>query len=290
MVNNQKQTIGLILLASVLLIAPFYTHLNIGGLGLNIPFNIASWTMATLFITFMILVMIRAKKICYSSLFNYFLVFPIIVIGVGLFSTDILQPIVWLFRQLYILGGLLFLLSLFQLNLKMIQIEQLLYWFVLAIFLHALVGLAQIKDMTVLLGWIPLSIERLPIGIFQQVNLQATYLVTGVIIILFLISRPSFTSTRLITKICFVITFCLTVYIIQASGSRTGIVTLIIATSLMFISRRKQLFRQKYFLLILLLITTFVILVGQSSGFSRVIDKTKKMTQEEQSFCNPPEK
>lgn len=217
------------------------------------PFNIASWIAASAFIAYILIASIRSKTISYSPLFLYCLIFPITIMLAGALS-EVSEPIVWLFRQLFILGGILFLLALFQFRWTQLQVEKILYYSVFAMSLHVMVGLIQVFDVAIVQNKIPLSGRgQPPFGIFQQVNLLATYLVTGTLIILFLISRPSFSSTRLITKLLMAIVFGVALYVILSTGSRIGLLSLLIGGSIMLISRRKQLSRQKFMFILLVI-------------------------------------
>ncbi|MDC9726077.1 MAG: O-antigen ligase family protein [Gammaproteobacteria bacterium] len=279
--NKKVLILSIALLSLLFIIAPFHSQANIGGLGLNLPFNITVWLSAILFISVVIIASARLPTLIYSRSLLYCLIFPIVVIIAG-FVSEVPQATVWFFRQLYILGGFLFLFSLLQLRLSVKQIDQLLYVLVLSTFLHSLVGVAQLFNLTELRGWIPIGNKQLPIGIFQQVNVQATYLVTGLGIILYLISRPSFNASKIVTKSLFILTFGLAVYVIVSTGSRIGILSLILMTLLMLLSRKKYLLRHKKIMLGIVLVSIFSVIAGQS-GFLRALDKTEKMTEGEYS-------
>mgnify|MGYP000075881640 CR=1 FL=1 len=279
--NEKILMINIALLSVLFIVAPFHSQANIGGLGLNLPFNIAAWLAATLFISVTIIFSSRLRVLIYSRALVYCLIFPVVVIIAG-FVSEVPQPTVWFFRQLYILGGFLFLFSLFQLRLSVKQIEQLLYILVLSTLLHSLVGVAQVFNLTELRGWIPIGNKRLPIGVFQQVNVQASYLVTGLGIILFLISRPSFNASKIVTTVLFILTIGMAVYVIISTGSRIGILSLIVMSSLMMLSRKKHLLRHKKIMLLIALVSVFSVIAGQS-GLLRALDKTEKMTEGEYS-------
>ncbi len=276
LITKNNLIISQFLLVLLLLVAPFYLHPNIGGLGFGIPINSAEWLVALIFICFVLFITIRGKTIAYNLGWIYCLAFPMVLIFVGIMS-EVPQPIVWLFRQLYLLGGYLFLFSLFQLKLTTRHIEQLLYIVVVATFIHSLVGICQLWNVSFLGIWLPRTPNSFPNGVFQQVNLQATYLTTGLLIILFLISRPSFKHARFVTKFLFITTFFIAIYVLVSSGSRIGVLSFVVGGTLMLLSRRRQLLRQKSILLILCITTTLAIIAGQA-GLNRAVDKTKQLT------------
>jgi len=265
-------------LVFLFLIAPFYLHPNIGGLGFGIPINSAEWLVALIFICIATLRSMQQQKIQYHQGFIYCLILPLTLIFIGM-ASDVPMPVVWFFRQLYILGGFAFLWALFQLELTTKQTEQLLYSIVIATFFHSLIGLCQLWHVFFPNIWIARQLD-VPIGVFQQVNVQATYLSTGLLVILYLISRPSFNTARFVTQFFFIVTFGLGLYVVLSTGSRVGLLSLVSGAILLFLSRRKQLLRNKKILACLVIVASLSTIAGQS-GFSRTLDKTHKMTEGE---------
>jgi O-antigen polymerase len=119
-----------------------------------------------------------------------------------------------------------------------------------------------------------------PVGFFQQVNVLATYLATGMMVILYLISRPSFRYIGLLSKLLFVLTWGLGFYIIIVSGSRIGILSVILGLFVMVVCRRQQLIYHKTFMMVLSIVLGGALVVGQS-GFERAVEKSKKITDVE---------
>jgi len=279
--KDKQRQINFALLITSLLIAPLYFHPNIGGLGLELPYNATTWLSALLFSYIVISTQVKTKKIICNYDFLYCLIFPIAVLLVGIFS-DIPQHVDWLFRQLYILGGFLFIFSLLQTRFTTQHIDKILYCLVIASLLQTIIAITQLYGVSFLETVIPYSKDKTPVGVFQQLNVLASYLVTGLMIILYLISRPSFYSVHILIKILFVLTFGLAVFIIISTGSRVGILSFIASSTLMLISRKKQLFQHKKILL-LLTIVAFIGIQSAQTGFSRALDKTENMTSGEYS-------
>ena len=266
--------IGLILL---FLITPFYHQANRGGSGFEITFNIPVWVIASWIIAASVLLVINNKQFIYPQKWIYFLIFPVIVIIGGL-VTEIGQPIVWLFRQMYLLGGLLFLFALFQFQPRQKIIDQVLFVLVLATGLHALLGTMQMNTPELLSSWFPLNRDFVPRGMFQQINVHASFLATGLIVTLYVISRPSFRTSSLIVKAIVVISFTLSIYVIVASGSRVGLLSLLLSIPLIVWCRCKQLRPQKKLLLVLLVLSCCSFGAGYA-GLDRTVDKTFKLTE-----------
>ena len=164
----------------------------------------------------------RNQKFNYPLNYKYFLIFPIVVLATSL-AADNLDPIEWLFRQAYIFTGLLFLFSLFQFSFKNKDIERILYLIVISSLLYALLGVAQLICPEVIFKWLHTHETRIPFGLFRQVNVQATFLVTGVISALYLVSRPSFNSTQTSLKILLLSSIALANYNILVSGFRVSL-------------------------------------------------------------------
>ncbi len=103
---------GLLLLGFIFLICGLYFQPNIGGEGLFLPYNAAIWTGTALTISLGIFLALRNRIFIYSHYWPGLLAFPLCVIISG-YIADTLTPVEWLFRQLYIIAGVAFLLHYF---------------------------------------------------------------------------------------------------------------------------------------------------------------------------------
>src|SRR5690554_6813975 len=178
-----------IMLAVLFLLAPLYYHPNLGGEGLRLPNNSTIWLVAIIFIAYSLNKVIRSESFQLPRYFIFIAAFPVLAIFSG-FLAGVEQPLKWLFRVLFILGGLAFFFSLFQYRLRQGRWDRLLLIIALSGMLHAGIGLLQIwlkGDMPYLL---PKSPEGIPSGLFQQINNQASFLVTSIVLSFYLASRP----------------------------------------------------------------------------------------------------
>lgn len=268
-----------ILLAAVLLFvfSPFYAQANSGGTGLSLTYNIAIWGIASWIIIAGVILVASNAQFIYPSLWYFFIIFPLFVLISSLVS-DYNQPITWLFRQLYIFGGALFLFVLFQLQAKKSTLDHILFILVIATGLHAVLGTMQIVAPNYLSSYFPPNNNFVPRGMFQQINVQASFLATGLIMSLYLISRPSFKFTNIVVKFLVVIAFTLGLYIVVASGSRVGLLSLLLAIPLIVWSRFQQLKVHKPLLIILLVCSCGSFLAGQA-GLHKTLDKTAQLTE-----------
>ena len=273
--NQQKS--ALFLLIILLIVSPFYSVNNIGGIGLALTYNIPIWAAASCFIALGLLLLASARKWVYPSLWMNMIAFPLIVVLIGLLN-EVTLPITWLMRQLYLLGGLAFLFALFQFRFKQQKIDNILFIIIIATGLHALLGSLQTLGLDEVTKWFS-NRDFVPRGNFQQVNVQASFMVTGIAIMLYYMSRPSFLTSAATIKSIIVICFMLAVYVVMASGSRVGLLSLVLAIPLIMVSRYKQLARQKGFLGLLLAVSCLSTYAGYA-GIQNTLDKTSKLHDE----------
>jgi len=267
---------------SLFVFSPFYAQLNTGGSGLALTYNIPIWTVASWIIMAGLLFSVINKRFIYPKLWPYLLVFPLIVIISSLVA-DVTQPIEWLFRQLYILGGASFLFALFQFESKQTMLDRVLFILVIATGLHALLGTMQILAPNFLPAYFPPNNDLVPRGMFQQINVQASFLATGLIISVYFISRPSFRFASLVIKSTLVIAFTLAFYVVVASGSRVGLLSLFLGIPLVAWSRFYQLRPHKLLLIVLLISSCIGFIVGQA-GLHKTLDKTFQLTEKSYSM------
>jgi O-antigen polymerase len=273
--NQQKS--ALFLLALLFVVSPFYSVNNIGGIGLALTFNIPIWVIASCFIAAGIALFSSSRKWVYPSLWLYLLAFPVIVILIG-FLNEVNRPTTWLMRQLYLLGGLGFLFALFQFRFKQQNLDNILFIIIVATGLHGLLGSLQTLSLDEVTKWFP-NRDLLPRGNFQQVNVLSSFLVTGIAVTLYYISRPSFLTRAITVKTVIVISFMLAVYVVMASGSRVGLLSLFLVVPLILVSRYKLLIRQKPMLGVLLAASCVSIYLGQT-GIQQTMDKTSQLHDE----------
>lgn len=265
-----------IMLAVLFLLAPLYYHPNLGGEGLRIPNNSTTWLVALIFIAYSLNKVIKSETYQLPRYFIFIAAFPILVILSG-FLAGVEQPMKWLFRVLFIVGGLAFFFSLFQHKLRQGRWDRLLLIMALSGLIHAVIGLLQIwlkADMPYLL---PKSPEGIPSGLFQQINNQATFLVTSIVLAFYLASRPILFKRQRWLQFLVVLMVLAAGFIVAYSGSRIGFLTLAMSMPILLIARGKQLIYNKAFSAVLLaaLLSGFALGVIPSGG--KAMDKTVAM-------------
>jgi O-antigen ligase len=267
-----------VMLAVLFLIAPFYYHPNIGGEGLRIPNNITVWMVAAIIIWYSIHLVLKRPTFVLPKYFAYIAAFPILITLSG-FVTGVEQPLKWLFRLLFIWGGLALFFSLFQHKLKQGRLDRILFVIVVSALLQGLVGLAQIWLQVDTPFWLPKSPNGVgvPSGLFQQINNQATYQVTAIIIAVYLTTRPFIKHSAVWVKVLLVVTVACAAFLIAISGSRIGILTLILALVIITPALWQRFESNKRLSLALFVALIVGGMIGLNTTSNKVIDKTVAM-------------
>jgi len=265
------------LLITLLIFSPLYFHSNIGGTGLRIPNNIITWSVASIFICWSLLRLSNSSVFFLPRYYLSILAFPVLVWFSSFFAgVEIGNQ--WLFRLLFIWGGVAFLFALLQLNMKQAQWDRLLCFILFAGLFHSLVGVGQIVFITDMPTWLPINPNGEPTGFFQQINNQASFQVTVIIIALWLNTRPIITHAhrwRFYFSLCVI---ALSSFIVAYSGSRVGALGFLIASPLLMISRwgfiKKHAKRWTFILVTLITAATTANVIEQQRGFMSVAQKT----------------
>ncbi len=178
--GKMKVTIKAFGIASVLywlLGMHFFMH-NPGGAGLYLPFNAWGWIFASLVIGMGLWQVTLQQKLAFSSLQTglwlggLLLLLPMAYPGFEL--KDYAIP-----RLLVLFTGLLFLFCLYQWQLAREARDRLLYLLLGAVAIEALLGLVQYYLLTPG-NWLGYDTQtNRPYGIFQQPNVMASFMATG---------------------------------------------------------------------------------------------------------------
>lgn len=275
-----KWTPAEIILAITFLIAPFYYHDNIGGTGLNIPGNITVWAAASVFIWLAVKNVLEQSQLVLPKQTLLILAFPILVTLSG-FVSGVSEPIDWLFRLLFIWGGIFFLLGLFQFRFTRAQKDKLLFVLLLAGLLHGFVASIQYFQPEGMTIFLPTAKDvNIATGVFQQINIHASFQATIVLIAWYLINRPLSKFSRVI-KASILLTTFMSSFIVLSSGSRVGFLSLCIGLALLIAICWPVVKRNKRNSAMLLLVMALASLVSvYTDGFSRLADKSSEIHTE----------
>ncbi len=211
----------LLSLSVFFLIAMHYFQHNAGGSGLELSFNAAAWIPLGIVLSLGLFEIARQKRLRYSPLTQ-------LLFGACLLLT---APIFYpqahiagtLLRLFGLWGGFLFFLCLQQFAFTIKQKQNLLWFILLAVLIEALIGWAQflVLEPNNFMGYNTQA--NRPYGIFQQPNVMASFLATGLILAGYLLPRQS--SLNRWDKLKYAIlwlTPVTTLPLIIIIGSRTG--------------------------------------------------------------------
>lgn len=212
--------------AAYMLVGMHYFQHNGGGSGLHLPFNAIGWIFISTLIGIGLWQATSQAKLVYSPLSLMFIAATLVMLIPVLYANPIVAGLSY-GRLLALVGGLLFFIALQQLQLNQQQRLLLLYLILAAVFVEALFSLVQYYLLPVnnMVGY--QNIANRPYGIFQQPNVSASFLTTGIALALYLL-----TQTKLNEKnqrlFCYVTTFMAVIPVVLLQ-SRTGYLSLLIA-------------------------------------------------------------
>lgn len=276
------------LFSVLFLLAPLYYQDNAGGEGLYLPFNNAVWIAAAFLIALGLLkfsynrVLLLPKM---SAAILFFLTVTTLVGAIGTVST----PTSWLFRSLSIWGGMLLFFSCSQFQFNRRQRDNLLYLLLGSTVVQALYCLVHLLALDSPPSWMSQSMG-IPRGIFQQQNLAASYLATGLLIALFLTTLPSYRQRHWLIKAFILGSIALNSLIIITSGSRIGMLAALAGVILMLAARHRQLINngaRSFTLLLLALVIGSGVGYQVESGTGGMQAGLEKFSQITQSATDP---
>jgi O-antigen polymerase len=269
--SGRHNSLFLFLLA-VLCLASFFVQPNIGGGGLRMPYTYPIWIAALAVIATGVFLFSSSSRIVLPRYWLWLLALPGGLLISGLFA-EMLRPVEWAVRLAFVFGGFLFLFSVFQYRLDRRGIESVLFLLAFAGLLHTGVAYIQLFGSDLLHGWIPPSRNKTE-GIFQQYNLLASLAATSLAIAIYLTTTSGFRSRPLLYKLFLYANVLFQPAIILASGSRTGLLGLLVGVALLIVSRYRILLRRKKNLLIL----STALLLGLVYG-SYLSDNAKRVQE-----------
>lgn len=274
---NKKPAMFMLMLT--FLVAPFYYHENIGGTGLNLPGNIVIWLCAIIFIFFTANSVLSRSILVIPKHAALILAFPILATLSG-FLSGVTEPLEWGFRLLFVWGGALFLLALFQLQFSRSDWDKLLLILVLSGLVHAILACIQVfqpEDVTI---YLPKAPSNIATGVFQQINIQATFQATVVVLCWYLSLRPLAKQNHLVRVVIYLSLWFAT-YIVMISGSRVGMLSMLVSTSLLVLFYFNQIkHHKKTVVLLIFIMVSALFLSVYSDGLSRLFNKVENIQTE----------
>ena len=209
-----------------MLIGMHYFQPNLGGSGLHLPFNAIGWIFISIL---MAIGWWQAKlqaELVYSRLGLMFITATLVMLIPLLYADPIVVGHSYS-QLLGLIGGLLFFIALQQLQLNQQQRLMLLYLILAAVFIEALFSLVQyyILPINNIVGYN--KITNRPYGIFQQPNVAASFLATGIALTLYLLTQTKLNENHK-RLFCYITTIMAVIPLVLLQ-SRTGYLSLLIA-------------------------------------------------------------
>lgn len=266
--------------AFLLSVFVFYSHGNLGIVGLFIPNNSLMVICVALVVCFSLCIIAKSGQLNFYTFYIYFFVFIIFLFG-GSFFSGIEDPVGWSMRFLMVFLGVLFVFSLGQIIEGSHQWNNSLLIILVGFLFHTIVGIIQLYPGIIFVGWIPYSIDPNPVGIFQQANLQASMMATAIALSFYVVANSIFDSSSLFKKTLPFVVILLASINLGALGSRVGILGLFISVILVSAARfdfyRK--FKIKSFLLFLAVFVGLFLGNMVSDGLFKSYSKFERLSE-----------
>ncbi len=252
------------LLSILCIVFLFIMHIflsNIGGIiAKQVEYLIWLASVAVVFIAG--LNVLNNKILVKSKLNIYILLFIFAWIGSSVFN-QILNLDYFLISSAWLLGGFILWLALMQYELHQKHKLFILFLIFFSSVIESLIGIIQFFGLYKYIPVTPSPEAGMVGGVFQQKNLFASWIATGLIISLYFISTAWLRGFSSIKKIIFFIgVFLLSISLIIAQ-SRTGVIGVAVAMILILIARRNLYSAKKKTVFVWLM----VFIIGVSSGF-----------------------
>lgn len=278
--GTRDQRVFFITFTLLALVAPFYYQPNMGGEGLFLPYNASIWIAGLLILAPGILTLMNSNRVVIPRHTWLLMLFPAGLI-LGGFLTGIDRPSEWLIRLGVIAGGMLFWFSLFQHRLDRRQTDAATYLLMAGIMLQGMIGLIQMLPDNPLQHWIPwVSAKTAPAGIYQQPNLHASMMATGLALAVYQGTTPAFSRLHWPFKALVLLTVLLCACNVMLSGSRVGLLGGLAALIFIFAGRYRQLARHKLITLGIVIAIAAGATMGTTinSGAIKAISKMDRLT------------
>lgn len=225
----------LYLWAVLWLVSCHYFQANEGGSGLYLPSNNTTWIALSLFIASCFSVIILRQTFIYTSLtFFFFILFLLSLIPYlypYIFNTDINTDLFpsRISAHIGLFAGLIFFFSIQQIKKNHYIIKQLISIVIAGVTIEALIILIQFFLFTNSNNWMNYDPIHAPYGIFQQSNVAASFLTTGIILSLYLIKIKTDKDPKSIFILpdwLLLTSSCLSSWALMLTGSRSGYIEL----------------------------------------------------------------
>jgi O-antigen polymerase len=244
-IHNLLKSVLLLLFCSLFL----YSQPNVGGAGLLMPNNVSLWFIVGLFIIVSLYHSVGSNQWIVGSFATWLTVALIVIFGVSLVNSEALNSVRFMYA-VAIAGVILYFNALYQWRITHATFLKILVFLSAIGLLHAFVSIVQIQDpyhvWYVLTGYLPFNLATgRPIGIVQQVNMNATLMATILVVSLYLITHKSFQRYQWYWKGVVFSSTIATTYILVLSGSRAGLLAAMVGLLMVLMARKRAIKNNK---------------------------------------------
>lgn len=226
-----------LLLMAITFISMLHYEINRGGAGLHLPHNIIIWAMMALLVIALYWPQNEKKPVVNSPGNQWLLVGALMITLPGLWPASLQHVSAWLPRVLGLWGGIILLLGVFRLKLSSGARQGWLLVILLSTWGQTTLALLQWFVFTVD-NWMEFDLTQRPYGIFQQVNVLASYLATGYAIAAYLFMVSGNRAIRSISTLTLLV-FPGMLLLLQSRIGWLGGVTTLLLLSLYYWRQQK---------------------------------------------------
>ncbi|SIQ39051.1 O-antigen ligase family protein [Marinobacterium stanieri] len=184
-------------------------------------------------------------------------------------------------RLITICAALLLFFSFFQFQPTRRSIDTAIYILLVGMLLNMIQALLQAVPGRLLYGMISHPPVPRPLGFFMQPNLLASSVVTGMVLAIYQLSSPGFKSRSKVIKALTYAVVIFGAYTVLSTGSRLGLLALVVAIPIVFICRYKLLSREKYRPLTVAALVAIGVFAGAyfSDGLDKSYSKLERLVE-----------
>lgn len=250
---------------------------------LLIPSNIFLWCVAAFFIGSATFLVYRNNTIILPGYTAWLLALPAGLVFSGLI-TGTERPVDWVFRIGAILTGIAFFFALFQFRQSRRQCDNAIYAILIALIFNGTIGYLQLMPGRPFIGLIEHPERPAALGVFMQANLQASMMVTGLLLAIYQITSPGFRNRHAAIQLIPALAIFICSSSVMATGSRIGLISMAITLPILFLARLPLLKKQwRWGCTIAVLVALGCGTgVAMSDGFFRAYSKLERLAEEGQ--------
>ncbi|MCX7817248.1 MAG: Wzy polymerase domain-containing protein [Syntrophales bacterium] len=285
-VKSPEKILFSLLLLVFVLVGHIYLP-NIGGI-LAKQNELIIWFISGLIVFISSLKVLIKKSFRESPQNVYVFLFVACWLGSSLFSEAIYNQDLFLTQCFWLLGGVVLWISLLQFELA--EKDELIFLsliFISAV-IESLIGIIQFFGLYKYIPVTPSPAEGIVGGVFQQKNLFASWIATGAVVSLYIITTPHFKNLTSSKKILFWIGVFTITHSLALAQSRAGLIGIVLAIGVVVLAKKTGLqnFRDK------IIIWLIIFVLGLTSGFTLLKFQYKlsveKFTEKQLSWFTDP--